>query len=176
MLLSQKQEAVEELRTELGGAASILLTNMTGVPVEKVNELRSLFRAKGVNYKVAKNTLVKRALADTPAEAMNELLVGPTALAWHDEEPAVPAKILKDFLKDYKKLEVKGGYIDGDIMKGDAALALADMPSKDQLRAQILGLVKLVPGKFLSLMQTPQRQFLGVLSAYKTKLEEDGDA
>jgi large subunit ribosomal protein L10 len=176
MELSQKQEITEQLRAELGNAASVLITDLTGVPVEKSNELRSRFRARGVRYQVAKNTLVKRAVAGTPAEAMGSLLVGPSALAWHPEEPALPAQIFREFAREYDKLALKGGYVDGDIYKGDEALKLADLPSKDQLRAQLLGLIKQVPGKFLALLETPHRQMLAVLTNYQKKLEEKQSA
>lgn len=173
---TEKEQIIEDLRGELGSAASILITDLSGVEVNTINELRSQLRAKGVKYRVAKNSLIKRAIAGTDAEAMAPLLVGPTALAWHDEEPAVAAKIVKDFVKDAKNFDVKGGYIDGDIMKGEEALKMADLPSKDQLRAQVLGLVKMVPGKFLALMETAPRKFYAVLEAYKAKQEEEGEA
>ena len=171
----QKQVVIDELRTELGGAASILLTDLSGIDVDTINELRSELRAKGVRYRVAKNTLVKRAIVDTAVEPMESLLVGPTALAWHHEEPATAAKIFKDFVKKNDKLTVKGGYIDGEAMAGEAALTtLADMPSKDELRAQLLGLMEMVPGKFLALMQTAPKKGLALLLARKDKLEQEG--
>lgn len=171
----EKEAVVSELREELGGAASILVTDLSGMDVESVNELRALLRAKGVKYKVAKNTLVRRAIADTSVEAMGPLLVGPSAMAWHDEEPATAAKVVKDFLKDNDKLTVKGGYIDGETLDGDTAVkVLSDMPSKDELRSQLLGLMKMVPGKFLALMQTPPRKAMALLLARKEKLEEEG--
>ncbi len=175
---AQKEQVVAELREDLTQAASILMTDLSGIDVETVNGLRSQFRQQQVHYRVAKNTLIKRALAGTPGEAINPLLVGPTALAWHNEEPALAAKIVKDFLKENEKvpLEVKGGYIDGDIFAGEDGLKLADMLGKNDLRAQLLGLVKMVPGKFLSLLITPQRQFLAVLEQRKKKLEEEGGA
>jgi large subunit ribosomal protein L10 len=106
---------------------------------------------------------------------MESLLVGPTALAWHNEEPATAAKIFKDFVKNNEKMTVKGGFIDGEAMEGESALqTLADIPSKDELRAQLLGLMKMVPGKFLALMQTPPRKAMALLLARKDKLEQEG--
>jgi large subunit ribosomal protein L10 len=166
---------IDEIRTELSGAASILLTDLSGLDVDTVNELRSKLRAQGVRYRVAKNTLIKRAIADTEIAPMESLLVGPTALAWHNEEPATAAKIFKDFVKNNEKMTVKGGFIDGEAMEGESALqTLADIPSKDELRAQLLGLMKMVPGKFLALMQTPPRKAMALLLARKDKLEQEG--
>jgi len=173
---AEKEQAVAELRESLGKAASIVITDLSGIDVDTTNELRSLLREKDVYCKVAKNTLVRIAVEGTKAEAMNPLLVGPTALIWHDEEPAAGAKVLKDFLKEHTNvnLDIKGGYIDGDTYEADDALKLADMLGKDELRAQILGLMKLVPGTFLALMTTAPRKFLAVLEARKAKLEEEG--
>jgi large subunit ribosomal protein L10 len=175
---AEKEQAVGELQGELANAVSILLTDLSGVDVETVNALRSQFRERGIKCKVAKNTLIKLAVKETPAEAMNPLLVGPTALIWHNEEPAIGAKLLKDFFKENKEtnLSVKGGYIDGDIFDGEDGLKLADMLGKDDLRAQILGLIEKVPGTFLALLNTPARQFLGVMEARKKKLEDEGGA
>ncbi len=171
----QKQVMIDELRTELSGAASILLTDLSGLDVVTVNDLRSQLRSSGVRYRVAKNTLIKRAIADTAIASMESMLVGPTAMAWHNEEPAAAAKIFKDFVKKNEKMTVKGGYIDGESMEGESALdTLADMPSKDELRAQLLGLMKMVPGKFLALLQTPPRKAMALLLARKDKLEEEG--
>lgn len=175
---TEKEQAVEELRAELPSAASILITDLSGIDVETLNGLRSAFRQRGVNYKVAKNTLIKIAVKDTDAEAMSPLLVGPTALAWHNEEPSIPAKVLKDFVKENPKFgeafKIKGGYIDGDAINGpDAVKVLADLPSKDELRARLLGTIKMVPGKFLALLETPPRKFLAVLKAYEEKQKEE---
>lgn len=175
MKRSEKEALVNTLREELQGAASILVTDLSGLDVEKVNELRGQLRAKGVKYQVAKNTLIRRAIADSAVEAMGPLLAGPSAMAWHNEEPATAAKIIKEFVKENEKLTIRGGYIDGDTLRGEAALAaLADMPSKDELRSQLLGLMKAVPGKFLALMETPPRKAMALLLARKAKLEDEG--
>ncbi|MBH25380.1 MAG: 50S ribosomal protein L10 [Myxococcales bacterium] len=173
---AEKEQAVADLRDSLSKAASVVLTDLSGIDVDTTNELRSQLREKDVYCKVAKNTLIRIAVEGTKAEAMNPLLVGPTALIWHDEEPSAGAKVLKAFLKEHTnvKLDIKGGYIDGDIYQDDAALKLADMLGKDELRSQILGLMKLVPGTFLALMTTAPRKFLAVLEARKSKLEEEG--
>ena len=171
---AEKQQVIEELRGELSQAVSIVLTDLSGVDVETVNALRTQFREKDIKCQVAKNTLIKLAVKDTPAEAMNPLLAGPTALVWHNEEPAAAAKILKDFLKENANtnLSIKGGYIDGEVLNDEDGLKLADMLGKDDLRAQILGMMKQVPGTFLALLNTPARQFLGVLEARKKQLED----
>ena len=174
---TEKEAVVAELHEELGNAPSILLTDLTGMDVEAINILRAEFRKAGVKYRVAKNTLIKRAVSGTHAEVLGTVLVGPTAMAWHSEEPALPAKIVREFVKENEKFTVKGGYIDGEILHGpDALKTLANIPSKDELRSQLLGLMKMVPGKFLALLETPQRKFLAVLMAYEEKLKEEGGA
>lgn len=177
MQRDEKDQVIRELRGELVGAASIVLTDFTGLEVEMVNKLRRELGKEGVKCRVAKNTLIRLAVEGSKAEAMVPLLAGPTVLIWHDEEPAIGAKILRDFIKDLgpanDKLAFKGGYIDGTALKGDEAKSIADMLSKDELRAQILGLVKQVPGKFLALLNTPARNFLGVLKAREEDLEKN---
>lgn len=175
MQRDEKEQVIRELRQELTGAASIVLTDFTGLQVETVNKLRTELRDKGIKCRVAKNTLIRLAVEGSPAEAMVPLLAGPTVLIWHDEEPAIAAKVLRGFIKDLggDKLTFKGGYIDGQAIKGDAAKSMADMLSKDELRAQILGLVKVVPGKFLALLNTPAKNFLGVLKARQEDLEKN---
>jgi len=173
---AQKEKVIAELREELVTAASIMLTDLTKVNVEKANQLRALFRKKGVQYRVAKNTLISKAVEGTPAAAMDKLLAGFTALAWHPEEPAVTASVLKDFLKTNADFKIKGGYLDGQIFEGEEALKVADLPSKDQLRAQFLGLVQAVPAQFLGTLEAAPRDMLGVLEAYRMKLEDEGKA
>ena len=147
-----------------------------GFDVDTVNILRAQLRERGVTCRVAKNTLIKRAIADTEMEIMGSMLAGPTALFWHEEEPSVAAKVIKEFRKELNKKELiklKGAYIDGETISDANAMSLADIPSKDELRAQMLGLVKAVPGKFLALMETAPRKFLGVLEARKQQLEDE---
>jgi large subunit ribosomal protein L10 len=171
-----KEAIANGLREELGGAASVLLGDLTGIDVDTINMLRAQLRARGVTCRVAKNTLIKRAIADTDMEIIGPMLAGPTALFWHNEEPSVAAKVIKDFRKELKKkelIEFKGAYIDGELIEGAKAMSLAEIPSKDELRAQMLGLVKAVPGKFLALVETAPRKFLGVIEARRQKLEDE---
>jgi len=171
---AEKQQVIDSLRGDLSQAVSIVLTDLSGVDVETVNALRAQFREQNIKCQVAKNTLIRLAIKDTPVEAMNTLLGGPTALIWHEEEPAAAAKILKTFLKENinSNLSIKGGYIDGEVLVEEDGLKLADMLGKDELRAQMLGLIEQVPGTFLALLNTPARQFLGVLEAKKKQLED----
>jgi large subunit ribosomal protein L10 len=173
---AQKEAVVAQLNEELGMAASILLTDLSGMDVESINGLRAELRQAGVSYRVAKNTLIKRAIAGTDVEVLSPMLVGPTAMAWHNEEPSLAAKIVKDFVKDNDKFTIKGGYIDGETLEGEGALeTLAEMPSKDELRAKTLGLMKMVPGKFLALIETAPKKFFAALLAYEDKQKEGGE-
>jgi large subunit ribosomal protein L10 len=173
---TEKGEIVAQLNKELNNAASILLTDLSGMDVETINGLRAEMRQAGVTYRVAKNTLIRRAIEGTEVEALSSMLVGPTAMAWHNEEPSLPAKIVKEFVKKNEKFIIKGVYIDGETLEGaDALDALAEMPSKDELRAKMLGLMKMVPGKFLALMNTAPKKFLAVLLAYEDKQKEGGE-
>jgi large subunit ribosomal protein L10 len=152
------------------------LGDLTGIDVETVNILRSQLRQKGVMCRVAKNTLIRRAIAGTDMAVIGPLLAGPTAIFWHEEEPSVAAKVIQEFRKELKKsdiIELKGAYIDGEMIGKAQALSLADIASKDELRAQLLGLMEGVPGKFLALVETAPKKFLSVLVAKGEKMEDE---
>jgi large subunit ribosomal protein L10 len=152
--------------------------------VEQVSKLRDTFRAQGVEYKVVKNTLVKQALADRAWSAnLAGVLTGMTGVAWSYEDPSAAAKVVKAFAKENEKLQIKAGLIDGQVLDAKGVEnQLANMPGKDEMRAQLLALLK-QPAENLvrllntpatdlvRLLNTPAQNALGVLEAQKHKLE-----
>lgn len=174
---TEKAELIADLKEGLEGAPTILLADLSGVDANTTNDLRALFYDGGVRCQVVKNTLIRRVIEGSSMESIEPFLKGPTALVWHPEEPAAAAKILKAYLKenDKSKVEIKAGWVEGDILEGEAGLKLADMLGKDELRAQLLGLMKMVPGTFLALLNTAPRKFLALLLARKADLEEKGE-
>ncbi len=174
---ASKEQLVAELKADLAEAKSLIVTASSGLDANTVVELRSKFRAENVTYRVVKNTLVKLALKGTDMEAVSELFSGPTALAYSTEDAVAPAKVIKEFAKENEnKFEILGAYLDGSILDVAAVNALADMPTKDELRAQLLGLFQAVPSKFLSVLIAAPKDFLGVLKAKADKDEEGGAA
>ncbi|MFW5968563.1 MAG: 50S ribosomal protein L10 [Persicimonas sp.] len=168
---AQKEQLVEKMRDEFGRAQSIIMTSHVGIDVNTVNELRGEFRANDVHYHVVKNTLAKIAVRDTELETMAEAFRGPTAVAYSFEDAVAPAKVIADFAEDHEEFEVKGGYLNGEMIDVAQVEALAEMPSKDELRAQILRTLMAAPTDIVRLLDEAPRQFLNVLEARKNDLE-----
>ncbi|MGH9019517.1 MAG: 50S ribosomal protein L10 [Acidimicrobiales bacterium] len=136
-----KVATVDEVSSRVSRTATAVVTEYRGLTVAEIATLRRALRAIGADYKVFKNTLVRRAIAGTPAEAMGTLLEGPTAIAFVDGDVSAVAKALRDFAKTAPKLIVKGGILDGKALSKSDLSALADLPSRDVLLAQLAGLV-----------------------------------
>ncbi len=119
----------------------MLLTNYRGLSVAELQELRAELRKANATYRVSKNTLIRRALNDAGVDELDDMLVGPTALVFCQEDPVGPAKALKAFLKDHPDLQFKGAYFDGAAMDAEEALKLADLESREDLLAKLAGLM-----------------------------------
>jgi large subunit ribosomal protein L10 len=151
-----KREAVAEIAEKIKAAHSVVIVDTSGVTVEEITALRAKFRAAGVDYKVLKNTLVRRALDDLGIKELDELLVGPSAFAFGMTDAVAPAKILSDYIAEdkAKKFTIKAGLMDGQFMDPKAVNALAKLPPKDVLLAKMMGS-----------LNAPITNFVGVLSA-----------
>ena len=128
-------------------------------------------RAAGVEYKVLKNTMVRRAAADAGAEELGEILEGPTAVAFGYGDPVVPAKILTDYIKEVKKTEIKGGLLGNKRLSAAEVNALADMPSKEELLAKMLGSLNAPVTGFVMVLSGVLRSLLYALNAVKEAKE-----
>ena len=167
-----KVAVVDEVRTKLDEADGALLTEYRGLNVPQLAELRKALRDAGSEYKVYKNTLVRIAAADAGIEIADEMLTGPTAIAFvnggADGAPgdaAAVAKALKDFAKGNDKLVLKGGVLDGVVLSADDIMALAELPSREVLLSQIAGLLQAPLAEFLSLLDAVPREFSYALQA-----------
>ena len=147
------------------GSSAAVVTEYRGMTVAEISTLRRTLRQAGADYKVFKNTLVKRAIAGTPVEPMAEFLEGPTAIAFVSEDISAVAKKLRDFAKDTPSLVVKGGVLDGRALSVKDLLALADLPSRDVLLAQFAGLIAQPMRQMASLMKAVPQNFAYGLSA-----------
>ena len=150
---------VEELTEKLNKAKAIYFTDYKGLDVGSITQLRSEFFQKSVEYFVAKNTLLKIAAKNNKVDGLDKFLSGPTAIAISYDEPAAPAKIIKEFAKKYEKPTVKGILFDGEILEGSKFKSIADMPSHEQLIVM-----------FASSLQSPLVKLLGVLNATMSSL------
>ena len=152
---AQKEEQVDLLRERSARASSVLAVDYRGLTVSEMTDLRRKLRELGeghVEYRVAKNSLLKRATAGTPLEGLEPMLQGPTAVAFAFDEPAAVAKVLVDFAKDNEKLEIKGGVVEGEVFDLGAVEQLAKLPSKQELRGMLAGT-----------LQAPMRNLAGTL-------------
>jgi len=169
---AQKEAQVDFLRSALVGAESVVLTGVSGLSVTEVSQLRGKLHEAGVNYKVVKNTLAKRVMSEGDMSVLADDFKGPTAIAWSTDAVA-PAKILRNFQKEMEKFEIKAGYNAGKRLDLEQIKALADLPSLDELRAQILGTINGVTGKLLAQINAPASNLVGVLQA---KIDKDNEA
>lgn len=138
-VLNQKQALVDEIKEKIQGAQSIVLMNYHGLDVLEVTELRNRFRAEQVEYKVYKNTLMKRAFSELGYEGLDEILKGPSSIAFSMADAVPAAKIASEFAKEHEALEIKSGVLDGKVISKEMIDSLAKLPSKEVLIAQVLG-------------------------------------
>ncbi|MFP4310913.1 MAG: 50S ribosomal protein L10 [Nitriliruptoraceae bacterium] len=142
MARPDKVAKVEEVRQDLAGASATLLTHYRGLTVGEMATLRAKLREANAEMKVVKNTLTKRAAHAAGIEGLDDLLEGPTSLVLCAEDPVGPAKAIKAFAKDHPDLVLTGGYLDGEVLDGEAALKLADLESREELLAKLAGLMQ----------------------------------
>ena len=137
-----KEAKVAEIKEKLEKAQSVILADYQGLTVEEDTQLRRNLREAGVEYKVYKNTLVTIAAKELNLEGICEYLEGPVSIAFGYEDATAPARILNDFAKDHKKLELKAGIVEGEIFDKEKVEQLASIPSKEVLIAKLLGSIK----------------------------------
>ncbi|MDX1511891.1 MAG: 50S ribosomal protein L10, partial [Nitriliruptorales bacterium] len=158
MARPEKVAAVEDVKERFDASAALLLTEYRGLSVGDLAELRAALRAANATYRVAKNTLVRRAFADVGIEGLDDMLNGPTALVFCGEDPVGPAKALKAFAKDHEALVVKGGWLDGEVLTDEEAIKLADLASREELLARLAGLMYGALANTARLMKAPLEQ------------------
>ncbi len=166
---TSKDTEIGAIRTRFDKMAAAVFVDFTGMTVEHVTKLRAEFRKAGVEYKVCKNTLVKSALKDVAYRTkLDDVLAGPTGIAWSYEDPSAAAKVLKAFRKDPagEKLQIKAGLIEGSILDAKGVEdRLATMPGKNELRATLLATLQAPLQAFVALLAAPQQNFVYVLAA-----------
>ncbi len=170
---TQKEARVAELNALWTKASCLYLADYRGLTVEEVDVLRIKCREAGVTYRVVKNTLAKRALEGTDKAAVIGSFAGPTAVAWTDDDAAVPAKVLADFAKDNDALQLKEAVVDGAALSAEQVAVLAKLPSRDELRSQLLSVLVAPMQQIVSVISAPARDVVGVIDAYAKKLGEE---
>lgn len=175
MARSDKVAAVDEIANRFRGASASVVTEYRGLTMTQLIALR---RALGTDttYRVAKNTLVKRAAEDAGVEGLESLLVGPTAIAFINGEPSEAAKAIRDFAKDHKGLVIKGGYMDGRALTVSQVAALADLESREVLLSRMAGAMKANLSKAAGLFAAPASQVARMAQALADKRAESEGA
>jgi large subunit ribosomal protein L10 len=165
---SEKAEAVTQLNAALSEAASVVIVRNLGLTVAQSTVLRQQMRDAGASYKVAKNRLAKIALDGTQYTGLADLLTGPTAVA-SATDPVVAAKIAVEFAKTNPKLEILGGGMGDTVLDVEGVKALAALPSLDELRGTLIGLLQAPATKVAQIAAAPAGQLARVFGAYATK-------
>ncbi len=173
---AQKQEQIAEFREKFGRATSVYVADFRGIDVEAANALRRKIRSEGkgeFEYRVAKNTVLRRACTDSDAERIAEHFDGPTALAFSYADPLGLAKILVDFSKEHEAFELKAALLEGEHVDQGEIARLATLPSLDGLRAQLIGLLQAPAVKLVRLVSEPGAQIARALVARGREAAEE---
>ena len=160
----EKQELITSLNAALAGQTFIAVTHNNGMTVVEIQALRKQMREAGASFKVAKNRLARLALAGTKFENLSDLLKGPTGLAF-SKDPVAAAKVCSNFAKSNDKLVILGGNLDGMKMDSAGVETLAKLPSLNELRAKMVGLVQAPATKIAGVLAAPAAQLARVLAA-----------
>lgn len=160
-IIAKKAEQVELIAEKMKAAASIVVVDSRGLTVEQDTNLRRSLRESDVEFKVIKNSILTRAAEKAGLEDLKELFVGPSAVAFSNEDVIAPAKVISDFVKDAEALEIKGGSVDGKFTSVEEINALAKLPNKEGMLSMLL-----------SVLQAPVRNVAYAVKAVAEKDEE----
>lgn len=173
MAKPDKVNAVAEIADKFRTSSAAVVTEYTGLTVSQLTKLRRAL-GTGTTYRVAKNTLVKRAADDAGVEGLENLFIGPTGIAFVEGEPVDAAKALRDFAKENKGLVIKGGYMDGRPLTVDEVAKIADLDSREVLLAKLAGAMKGNLAKAAGLFNAPASQVARLAAALQEKKAAEG--
>ncbi|KOO40856.1 50S ribosomal protein L10 [Priestia koreensis] len=162
-VLEQKKQVVEQITEQFRGSKSTIIVDYRGLNVAEVTELRKQLREAGVEFKVYKNTLTRRAVEAAELTGLNDALTGPNAIAFSADDVIAPAKVISEFSKKHEALEIKAGVVEGNIATVEEIKAIADLPSREGLLSMLL-----------SVLQAPIRNLALATKAVADQKEEQG--
>jgi large subunit ribosomal protein L10 len=165
---TQKQKLVDILQQDLAGTACVVVTHQSGLSVAEATQLRRQIRSAGASFRVTKNRLAKRALTGTAFESLSSLFTGPTAIAF-SRDPVAAAKVVVEYANRNNKLTVIGGGLAGRQMDAVGVRELASLPSLDELRGKLVGLLQAPAARVARVLQAPAGQVARVFAAYAEK-------
>ena len=168
---SEKKDFVENLKKEFNDSSSVIVTHYSGLTVDEVEDLRKEMRNNGAKFKVTKNRLAKLALEGSQFKEISDLFSGPTAIAY-SEDPVTPAKVAVSFEKKLENFKIVGGGYDGKKIDLTKINFLATLPSIDELRGKLIGLILAPAQKIASVVKEPGGQLARLISAQSKNLEE----
>jgi ribosomal protein L10 len=161
----EKARSVDALRERLGTAKTAVLTEYRGLTVRQISDLRKQLKAAAAEYKVIKNRLARLAVKDLPLDSLGVHFKGPTGLVFTAKDPVPVAKALQAFVRANPALTIKVGLVEGKLVQPAELRALADLPSREALRSQLVGALQGPASQLVSLLTAPQRELVRVLEA-----------
>ncbi len=167
MARPEKEAVVSEIQQKFAMSKSVILADYRGLNVAEVTELRKKLRDAGVEYKVVKNTLTSRAAKAANIDGLDQFLSGPTALAFGINDVVMPAKILADFAKDHKNLELKGGILEGKVIGLKEVKELASLPTREVLLGQLVGMFQAPLRGLVTVLSGPLRNLTYAVEAVR---------
>lgn len=170
----EKAVFIDEIRGRFDDAPLVILTDFRGVTVKEMDAFRRAVGPAGIHFEVVKNTLAKRAIAGSDREALAPHFKGNIGVVFSSEDPIATAKVFRDQVKANDKFVVKAGFFEGTVLDQKGVLAVADLPSREDLLAKLLATIQEGPRQVLGVLQGPARDLLYVLRNYASKLEEQG--
>ena len=165
---AQKAESIEALKGVFASSGAVVVTHYLGLTVAEMTDLRTRLRKEGAQIKVVKNRLAQKALNGSAGDAGEALFKGPVAIAY-GPDPVSAAKVVTQYAKDNEKFTVVGGLLGDQVLSKDAVKSLASLPSLDQIRGQLIGLLQAPATKIAGILQAPAGQLARVFNAYATK-------
>ncbi len=168
MSRAQKEAEIKELNERFSNDELVVVAHYSGLSVSELTDLRAQLRAEGASFKVTKNSLTKLAIKGTQFEQLDDLFTGPTGVA-SSQDPVAAAKVAHKFAKDHDKLIIIGGALGDMVLDAAGVEAIAKLPSLDEIRSKLVGLLQAPAQKIAGVMQAPARELVGVTKAYGEK-------
>ena len=171
-----KAETVSDLTARLKASSTAVLADYRGMTVGQMRELRTKLRDGGIEMIVVKNTLARRAASAAGYQPLSAELVGPIAMVFAGEDVSAPARILNDYMRTNRKMVIKGGLLEGQVIKPESVVELADLPSREILLSRLLGAMQAPLGNLASVLQAPMSKLARTLDAVRTQRESQSPA
>jgi large subunit ribosomal protein L10 len=173
---AEKAATVADLTARLKASSTAVLADYRGMTVGQMRDLRTKLRGDGIQMVVVKNTLARRAAKAAGYEPLSAELVGPIAMLFAVDDVSAPARILNDYIRANRKMVIKGGLLEGQVIKADAVTELADLPSREVLLSRLLGAMQAPLGNLASVLQAPITKFARTLDAVRSQKEAQSPA